>query len=273
MPPSQEMLDAVNQIDGPDAGQDGANQVEQEVSQDPTPKTEPTSIDPAEFRKIVEELNGFKTNFNRVNSELGNFRKTQADFEKFRQTNSNTNTTPKSWSELDEATRKQSVEMMRHIIENELGYKERFEKYDSVAEGYTTNERRTQIVGLAQGILGSEFEKYNDEMGHIVTTARKAAESGDPRAARFMEELNSGSESAVYRLADLAKANLAKSIQAQSEKAKLEQEQKAKRVSTGVGGAKSPAGAGSGKNGLPVDKGERLAKMREALDDYYSANG
>ncbi len=259
---AQEMQDAAAVLDG--QTQPTGETLEQAPAQDTQApvqeKTTPSFDAQQEVQRLREE-------FNRANSELGQLRKMRSEFEGYKKTQ-NQPTVPKSWQELDEPTRKATAEMVEHIFREKYG--DRFDKYDKVAEGYEVQERNTRILGLATEILGSEFEKYNKPLGDIYSKVKQDASAGDTRAERFLNEIHN-TDSGVFRLIDMAKAQASQSMQAQSEKAKLEQEAKAKRVSTNVGGGKPVTSSGNiGKDGLPTDKAEKLAAMRSQLDDYYT---
>jgi len=256
-----EMQDAAVQLDNAEATGESLEQAPAQAQQAPAQeKTAPTFDAQQEFQRMREE-------FNKVNSEVGQLRKIRSEFEKMQKEKATqTNTAPKSWQDLDEATRKATEEMVMHIVEQRMA--DKFGKYDRVAEGYEVQERNSRIVGLASEILGTEYEKYNKPLGDTYSAVKKFADEGDERAQKFLEEIHS-TESGVYRLIEIVKSQVSQTMQAQSEKAKLEQEAKAKRVSTGVGGGRTSTPA-SGKDGLPTDKTERLAAMRAQLDDYYS---
>ncbi len=259
---AQEMQDAAATLDGQDAtGEVAEQEVAQGQEQAPVQQqAAPTFDAQKEYQQLLER-------FNQTNSEVGKFRKMQSEFDAMKKAQATqTQTAPKSWQDLDEATRAATMDMVMHIVNEKMG--DRFGKYDKVAEGYEVQERNTRIVGLATDILGADYEKYNKPLGDIYGAVKKFAEEGDDRAAKFLEEIHS-TESGVYRLIDIAKSQVSQTMQAQSEKAKLEQEGKAKRVSMGVGGGKATP-TSVGKNGLSTDKTERLAQMRGALDEHYA---
>ena len=118
---TDEMLDAAAQIDGMEATGETLEQAPAQVEQAPAQeKAAPTFDAQQEFQRLREE-------FNRSNSELGQLRKMRSEFEALKKTQTTqTNSVPKSWQELDEATQKTTAEMVKHIVDQQ--YADRFGK-------------------------------------------------------------------------------------------------------------------------------------------------
>ena len=228
-----------------------------------TQQQQQPAFNPTELQAFMREQREYQ---NRINSQLGNFSKKQSELDKFL-TAQNQPKTPQSWEKLDEATRRATEELVSHIVESRFG--EKFKTWDSVHDGWQTYQENTRVESMAHQILGSEFDKYDAALGQIYLQVKAQADQGNPQAAAFLKEIRT-TESGVYRLVDMAKAQISQTLNAQSEKARLEQEGKAKRAATGVGGSRQVQ-TGAGADGLPTDKAERRKAIAAQIDEFNKA--
>lgn len=231
-----------------------------EATEPESPAQPSTGIDEAKFKAMFEEM--LKQSLNPIQSELGQLRKVRSEFSKLQQ-NNNQVQSPKSWEELDPQTRQSTKELIQHLLEKELGYSERFQKYDSMIEKQEKAERQSYTLDVVRDYVGTDFDNLDPIMGKLLREVQGAAKSGNESAQRFLWEFEN-TDSGIYRLADIAKAEYAKSLEGKSAQAKNEQAERAKKASTAVGGAK-PAPASTGADGGPTDPKEWMAWAKEQL--------
>ena len=250
-------------IDAAEAGA-GENGSEQNAGSQSSQQQQPanTGFDPAEFRAFMAE---YRQHQNQINSQLGNFSKKQSELDKFLAAQ-NKPQAPADWTKLDDQTRKATRAIIRAAWEEEFGDKAK--AWDGVHESWQQQEQNNRIMSIANQALGVDYGKYDQTLGALYLQVKQSAESGDQNAARFLKEIRE-TDSGVRMLVEMAKQQVAQSMQGQSEKAKLEQEGKAKRAATGVGGGRPQTG-GSRGDGLPADKAERMAEMRRRIDEANS---
>lgn len=237
-----------------------------EQPQEGEPKEQPPQATPgfdeAKLKAMLDEM--LKQSLNPIQSELGQLRKVRSEFSKLQQ-NNNQVQAPKSWGELDPQTQQSTKELFQHLLEKEFGYAERFQRYDSALERQEKAERQDYTLDVTRQYLGSDFDNLDPIMGKLLSQAKQAAKSGDEGAQRFLWEFEN-TDSGIYRLADIAKAEYAKSLEGKSAQAKNDQAERAKKASTAVGSAK-PAPSSVGADG-PSDPAEWMkwakAKLMEA---------
>lgn len=260
-----DMAAAAAEIDAANAGEQVANtgteQVQQTNTADPAQGQSPT-IDPGEFKAFMEEMKQFR---NQASSQLGQFGKRTSELDKFiAEQRAPKTQTPQSWATLDEAVKKSTREIVRQAWEAEFG--DKVKNWDGVHESFQTQERNNRIMSIANTALGADFVKYDNALGGIYLQVKEAAKNGNEDAERFLKEIHE-TESGVYRLLQMAQAQVSQNLQAQSEKAKLEQEGKAKRAASGVGGGRVQS-TSSGADGLPADKAERRKAIAAQIDAF-----
>ncbi len=230
-----------------------------QTTEQPAQQQAPANITADEFKQFMQQFQSFQ---NQTQSQLGNFSKKQSELDKFL-TSQNKTQAPKSYADLKPEEQASLKELVKHLVGEDL-FKDKFERLDKIAESYEAQERNGRILSVANGVLGADFEKYNMPLGDLYIRVKQAAASGDQSAERFLNEIHT-TESGVYRMIEMVKAQVSQSLQAQSEKAKLEQEAKAKRAASGVGGGRVQS-TSNGADGLPTDKAARMAAMAALID-------
>ena len=250
-------------IDATDTGAQGSEP--QSGAQSAAQQSQPANFDPAEFRQFMAE---YRQHQNQINSQLGNFSKKQSELDKFL-AKQNQPQSPAEWSKLDDLTRKQTRAIVKAAFEEEFG--DDMKNWNGVHQSFQAQEQNNRIMGIANQALGEDYGKYDKILGSLYLSVKQGAEAGDPNAERFLKEIRE-TESGVYRLVEMAKAQASQSLQAQSQQAAQQREGRAQRTSTAVGGNRQ-AQSGTGADGLPTDKAERRKAIAAQIDEFNQRQG
>jgi hypothetical protein len=194
----------------------------------PTERATQSQPDQNQLNQMIQEA--IRQAMNPVQAELGKFRKLQSEFD--RQKNQQAAyQPPKAWADLDEPTRRTTQDII------EAAWKEKFGKeWDSIQgelSEFRSTKQQQSVMNDVQRIAGKDFGELDDIMGNIYRDAKKAADSGDPDAADFIQELFE-TKSARYRLVEMARAQKRGSLESQSQQAQTTQAQARNRASTAV---------------------------------------
>lgn len=223
----------------------------------------PQSQDANQLNQMIQEA--IRQAMNPVQAELGKFRRLQSEFDKQKNQQA-AYQPPKAWADLDEATRKQTQDIIDAAWREKYG--KQWESVQGELEEFRSEKQQRTVMNDVQRIAGKDFSELDDIMGNIYTSAKKAADQGDEDAAEFIKELFE-TKSARYRLVEMARAQKRGSLESQSQEAQNVQAQARKRVSTAVS---RPGNTNQTSNDLSSIAGIKDANKRlEALKPLMDA--
>ncbi len=269
MAETQEQIAAQIDAAEADASQSGSEGASNGVGGQSNSQQQLANMDPAELKAFMEEFRASKNEDkqwrNQLNSRLGNYDKKTSELDKYL-AQQNKPQTPASWSKLDEATKAATKEIVQAAWEEKYG--DDWKSFGEVKQSFQERQENDRVEGLCHRILGAEYSKYDEALGNIYTQVKQAAAQGDPGATGFLKEIRT-TESGVYRMVQLAQAEVSKNLNTQSAQATQELSAKSGKAAKGVGGnSRTTTNSKLRADGLPDDKAERQAFLAAKLDEY-----
>lgn len=222
-------------------------------------------FDEAKLQALLDKV--LMEKLNPIQSELGQVRKFRSEWSKAQ--NGQQKQVPQSWQALPEDQQKAFREMMRHAWEQEFG-----DDWQAIQQERQQAQQFQQVRNIdqtAREYAGAEYDKLDPILGSLLTDLKAKAQSGDQRAARFVQEVYS-TESGVLRLVDLAKQEYAKTIQSKQAEATNKQAQVRKSAATALGNTNQPPSDPSGEL-AKIMKISDPTKRFEAAKAYWKERG
>lgn len=244
-----------NQVD---AWMNGSEQQAEAQGAQPQAQTENKAVEASAPAPVLDKAtleSMMREMLNPINSELGQLRKLRSEFDR---TKNQTNNTPQSWASLNEEQRKQTQELIEHVIANSK-YGEQLGKYDEFYQRQQIQEQGFQVENLAREFAGEQFKELDPILARMVNELKESAQN-DPRANRRLWEIQN-TEAGIEALVNRAKAELGTQVKAQVEQAKDARQAAAKKAGLNVSQTQSTAKPTDDFSKLP------LAEMRKQLID------
>jgi hypothetical protein len=266
------MDQAAAMIDADERGEEVTAPPQEELKQDAEPKLETApAFDESKMKAMFEEMLNQQLSraIGPIKSELGKFRQVQSEFDRFKN-QINQPQVPRTWQELDPQSQQATDELLKHrfgaLFADELKAIKELKSWQQ--EQVESRERETasqETDAILRNLAGDKYSEVEPLAGKIFLAATQAANMGDESAQKFISELYA-TESGKYRLAQMALAEYSRTLEAKAEKVKGDQANKAKKVSTGVGGQQPPVNSQAPKKGSK----EWQEMAAKALDEAYS---
>ena len=223
----------------------------------PAPQFDQAKME-AMFKGILEQQ------LNPVRATMGKLGQMQSEWDKQKQ-QASAYKAPASWEQLDPESRKTTSEIIKAAWQEQFG-----EKWDQLSTWQQQQQEASQKQETFQSVMamaGEDFKSLDPIMGNIYREAQQAANNGDQRAARFIQELMT-TDSGKYRLVDIARQMHKQTLEANGQQAQQTQADARKRASTSVQASRTPTTKPDDLASIQriKDPAKRLEALKERMD-------